>query len=144
MSKVNLTQQQLVHDRIRKVVAIALVILMLFSLRLIDLQAVRAAGFVERAQNELTKSGTLLAPRGTIYDINGIELARSVSAINIAVDQLLINDPQTAANLVAPILGVTPEQLEPELTGVRRYVLIDKYISLYSDFIFLNYNKTFL
>jgi cell division protein FtsI (penicillin-binding protein 3) len=126
MSKVNLTQQQLVHDRIRKVVAIALVILMLFSLRLIDLQAVRAAGFVERAQNELTKSGTLLAPRGTIYDINGIELARSVSAINIAVDQLLINDPQTAANLVAPILGVTPQQLEPELTGVRRYVLIAK------------------
>jgi cell division protein FtsI (penicillin-binding protein 3) len=99
---------------------------MLFSLRLIDLQAVRAAGFVERAQNELTKSGTLLAPRGTIYDINGIELARSVSAINIAVDQLLINDPQTAANLVAPILGLTPEQLEPELTGVRRYVLIAK------------------
>ena len=126
MSKVNLTQQQLVHDRIRKVVAIALVILMLFSLRLIDLQAVRAAGFVDRAQNELTKSGTLLAPRGTIYDINGIELARSVSAINIAVDQLLINDPQTAANLVAPILGLTPEQLEPELTGVRRYVLIAK------------------
>ena len=126
MSKVNLTQQQLVHDRIRKVVAIALVILMLFSLRLIDLQAVRAAGFVERAQNELTKSGTLLAPRGTIYDINGIELARSVSAINIAVDQLLINDPQTAANLVAPILGLTPEQLEPELNGVRRYVLIAK------------------
>lgn len=126
MSKVNLTQQQLVHDRIRKVVAIALVILMLFSLRLIDLQAVRAAGFVERAQDELTKSGTLLAPRGTIYDINGIELARSVSAINIAVDQLLINDPKTAANLVAPILGLTPEQLEPELTGERRYVLIAK------------------
>ena len=126
MSKVNLTQQQLVHDRIRKVVAIALVILMLFSLRLIDLQAVRAAGFVERAQNELTKSGTLLAPRGTIYDINGIELATSVSAINIAVDQLLINDPQTAANLVAPILVLTPEQLEPQLTGVRRYVLIAK------------------
>ena len=126
MSKAYVTQQQLVHDRIRKVVAIALVILMLFSLRLIDLQAVRAAGFVERAQNELTKSGTLLAPRGTIYDKNGIELARSVSAINIAVDQLLINDPQTAANLVAPILGVTPEQLEPELTGVRRYVLIAK------------------
>ena len=126
MSKVNLTQQQLVHDRIRKVVAIALVILMLFSLRLIDLQAVRAAGFVERAQDELTKSGTLLAPRGTIYDINGIELARSVSAINIAVDQLLINDPKTAANLVAPILGVTPEKLEPELTGERRYVLIAK------------------
>ncbi len=126
MNRLNLTQQQLVQDRIRKIVAIALVILMLFSLRLVDLQAVRAAGFVERAQNELTKSGTLLAPRGTIYDINGVELARSVSAINIAVDQLLINDPQTAANLVAPILGVDKELLLPQLTGERRYVLIAK------------------
>jgi cell division protein FtsI (penicillin-binding protein 3) len=80
---------------------------MLFALRLIDLQAVRAHGYVERAQNELTKSGTLLAPRGTIYDVNGIELARSVSAINIAVDQTVVNDPHTTANLIAPILGMS-------------------------------------
>ena len=126
MSKNIMTQQQLVHDRIRKLVAIAIVILMLFALRLIDLQAVRAAGFVERAENELTKSGTLLAPRGTIYDVNGIELARSVSAINIAVDQTVVNDPQTAANLVAPILGMSAAELLPQLTGSKRYVLIAK------------------
>jgi cell division protein FtsI (penicillin-binding protein 3) len=126
MSKIMMTQQQLVHDRIRKLVAIAIVILLLFALRLIDLQAVRAAGFVERAENELTKSGTLLAPRGTIYDVNGIELARSVSAINIAVDQTVVNDPQTAANLVAPILGISTAELLPQLTGSKRYVLIAK------------------
>ena len=126
MSKNIMTQQQLVHDRIRKLVAIAIVILLLFALRLIDLQAVRAAGFVERAENELTKSGTLLAPRGTIYDVNGIELARSVSAINIAVDQTVVNDPQTAANLVAPILGISAAELLPQLTGSKRYVLIAK------------------
>jgi cell division protein FtsI (penicillin-binding protein 3) len=126
MSKNMMTQQQLVHDRIRKLVAIAIVILLLFALRLIDLQAVRAAGFVERAENELTKSGTLLAPRGTIYDVNGIELARSVSAINIAVDQTVVNDPQTAANLVAPILGISAAELLPQLTGSKRYVLIAK------------------
>lgn len=126
MSKNMMTQQQLVHDRIRKLVAIAIVILLLFALRLIDLQAVRADGFVERAENELTKSGTLLAPRGTIYDVNGIELARSVSAINIAVDQTVVNDPQTAANLVAPILGMSAAELLPQLTGSKRYVLIAK------------------
>ena len=126
MSKNMMTQQQLVQDRIRKLVAIAIVILMLFALRLIDLQAVRAAGFVERAENELTKSGTLLAPRGTIYDVNGIELARSVSAINIAVDQTVVNDPKTAANLVAPILGMSAAELLPQLTGSKRYVLIAK------------------
>jgi len=126
MSNTSLNQQQIVLDRIRKLVAIAIVILLLFALRLIDLQAVRASGFVERAENELTKSGTLLAPRGTIYDVNGIELARSVSAINIAVDQTVVNDPQAAANLVAPILGITPAELLPQLTGSKRYVLIAK------------------
>jgi cell division protein FtsI (penicillin-binding protein 3) len=126
MSNTSLTQQQIVLDRIRKLVAIAIVILLLFALRLIDLQAVRASGFVERAENELTKSGTLLAPRGTIYDVNGIELARSVSAVNIAVDQTVVNDPQTAAELVAPILGMTPAELLPQLSGSKRYVLIAK------------------
>ena len=146
MSKNILTQQQLVQERIRRVVAIAIVILMLFALRLIDLQAVRAAGFVERAENELTKSGTLLAPRGTIYDVNGIELARSVSAINIAVDQTVVNDPQTAANLVAPILGMSAAELLPQLTGTKRYVLIAKDVTpaiwRSVNTAITNYNKT--
>jgi cell division protein FtsI (penicillin-binding protein 3) len=106
-----MNQQLLVQDRIRKIVAIALVILMLFGLRLIEIQAVRASGYVEKANNELSKSATLLAPRGTIYDIDGIELARSISAMNIAVDQTVVNDPTAAANVVAPILGMSAADL---------------------------------
>jgi cell division protein FtsI (penicillin-binding protein 3) len=110
-------------------VAILIVIFLLFGLRLIDIQAIRAKGFVDRANNELSKSATLLAPRGTIYDVNGVELARSVSAINIAVDQTVVNDPITAAKIVAPILGMSSSQLLPDLTGERRYVLIAKDIT---------------
>jgi len=124
-----MNQQQLVQDRIRKVVAILIVIFLLFGLRLVDIQAIRAKGFVDRANNELSKSATLLAPRGTIYDINGVELARSISAINIAVDQTVVNDPITAAKILAPILGMTAGQLLPDLTGERRYVLIAKDIT---------------
>ena len=124
-----MNQQQLVQDRIRKIVAILIVVFLLFGLRLIDIQAIRAKGFVNRANNELSKSATLLAPRGTISDINGVELARSISAINIAVDQTVVNDPITAAKIVAPILGMTPSQLLPDLTGERRYVLIAKDIT---------------
>ena len=146
MKNLELTHQQLVQERIRKIVAFALVVLLLFALRLIDLQAIRASGYVDRAQNELTKSATLLAPRGTIYDVNGVELARSVSAINIAVDQMLINDPLTAANLVAPILGMTPDQLLPQIIGTKRYVIIAKDVTpaiwekIYT--VVSNYNKT--
>jgi cell division protein FtsI (penicillin-binding protein 3) len=124
-----MNQQQLVQDRIRKIVAILIVVFLLFGLRLIDIQAIRAKGFVNRANNELSKSATLLAPRGTISDINGVELARSISAINIAVDQTVVNDPITAAKIVAPILGMSYGQLLPEITGERRYVLIAKYIT---------------
>jgi len=121
-----MNHQQLVQDRIRKIVAIAIVIFLLFGLRLIEIQAIRAKGYVERADNELSKSATLLAPRGAIYDINGVELARSISAINIAVDQTVVNDPVNAAMVVAPILGMNPAGLLPSLSGEKRYVLIAK------------------
>jgi cell division protein FtsI (penicillin-binding protein 3) len=101
----------------------------LFGLRLIEIQAIRASGYVKKAEVELSKSATLLAPRGTIYDINGVELARSISAMNIAVDQTVVNDPAAAAQVVAPILNMTPSQLQPDLTGERRYVLIAKDIT---------------
>ena len=124
-----MNQQLIVQDRIRKIVAIAVVIFLLFGLRLIEIQAIRASGYVKKAEVELSKSATLLAPRGTIYDINGVELARSISAMNIAVDQTVINDPAAAAKVVAPILNMTPSQLQPDLTGERRYVLIAKDIT---------------
>jgi cell division protein FtsI (penicillin-binding protein 3) len=124
-----MNQQLIVQDRIRKIVAIAVVIFLLFGLRLIEIQAIRASGYVKKAEVELSKSATLLAPRGTIYDINGVELARSISAMNIAVDQTVVNDPAAAAKVVAPILNMTPRQLQPDLTGERRYVLIAKDIT---------------
>ena len=124
-----MNQQLIVQDRIRKIVAIAIVIFLLFGLRLIEIQAIRASGYVKKAEVELSKSATLLAPRGTIYDINGVELARSISAMNIAVDQTVVNDPAAAAQVVAPILNMTPSQLQPDLTGERRYVLIAKDIT---------------
>lgn len=124
-----MNQQLIVQDRIRKIVAIAVVIFLLFGLRLVEIQAIRANGYVKKAEVELSKSATLLAPRGTIYDINGVELARSISAMNIAVDQTVVNDPAAAAKVVAPILNMTPSQLQPDLTGERRYVLIAKDIT---------------
>ena len=51
-----MNQQSLVQDRIRKIVAIAIVIFLLFGLRLIEIQAIRANGYVEKADTELSKS----------------------------------------------------------------------------------------
>ncbi len=69
-----MNHQQLVQDRIRKIVAIAIVIFLLFGLRLIEIQAIRAKGYVERADNELSKSATYLHLEGVFTILMGLSL----------------------------------------------------------------------
>ena len=119
----------LTKSRIRTMVFILIFVFAIFALRLIDVQSIRAAGFAAKANNELTKVNTLLAPRGTIYDANGVELARSVSAINIAADQTVVGDPQKVAQLIAPFLNQSVSELTTQLTGTKRYVVLAKEVN---------------
>lgn len=112
--------------RIRYLVAISLVLLVAFAVRLVDVQAVRAAGYANRADAELAKKSIILAPRGAITDINGIEFARSVISYRVLVDQAIIDYPKKLAKLAAPILDIEEEDLLPQLIGDRRYVVISK------------------
>jgi cell division protein FtsI (penicillin-binding protein 3) len=103
-------------------------IFLLFGLRLVDVQAVQAGGYTARANSELLNSSILLAPRGTITDINGVELARSVAAINIVVDQVQISDPAKTSAFVAPYLSMKAGELLPLLSGTKRYQIIAKQV----------------
>jgi len=123
-----MSETQLTTKRIMQLVSLAAGIFLLFGLRLIDVQAVQASGYTARANSELLNSSTLLAPRGTITDINGVELARSVAAINIIVDQVQISDPAKAAAFVAPYLSMKASELLPLLDGKKRYQIIAKQV----------------
>ena len=116
----------LVGRRIKYLVAISLVLIAVFSIRLIDVQAVRAAGYASFADNELTKRSVIMAPRGAITDINGVEFARSVFSYRILVDQVIVDHPKKLAALAAPILDMNEEALAQQLVGERRYVVIAK------------------
>ena len=124
-----MSETQLTTKRIMQLVSLAAGIFLLFGLRLIDVQAVQAGGYTARANSELLNSSTLLAPRGTITDINGVELARSVAAINIVVDQVQVSDPAKTAAFVAPYLSMKVSDLLPLLTGVKRYQIIAKQVT---------------
>lgn len=116
----------LVEKRIRYVVAISLVLLIAFAVRLVDVQAVRAAGYANRADLELAKKSIIMAPRGAITDINGVEFARSVSAYRVLADQAIVDYPRKLAEIAAPILDLNVATLETMLTGTRRYVVISQ------------------
>ena len=102
----------------------ALLVLIIFGLRLVDVQAVQADGYTKRANNEMVTSSVMLAPRGTITDVNGVVLARSDSAIRIVVDQTMISDPAKTAHILSTTLSMPENQLAALLTGPRRYQII--------------------
>ena len=73
----------------------------------------------------MVNRSTWLAPRGTITDVNGIVLARSIAAKNIIVDQTMISDPATTASVTSVALGIPVVDLQKLLTGTRRYQVIE-------------------
>jgi cell division protein FtsI (penicillin-binding protein 3) len=114
----------LAHKRIRGLVLVLAVVMFMFGLRLVQVQALQAGDYRERAVNEMEKVKTLQAPRGDITDINGVAFARSVAATSIVVDQTQITDPAKVAAFVAPILGMKIEEVQESLTGTRKWNMV--------------------
>ena len=100
------------------------VIMFLFGLRLVQVQALQANNYRERAVNEMEKVKTLQAPRGDITDINGVPFARSVAATSIVVDQTQILNPGKVAAFVAPILNMSVSDVQTALTGTRKWSMV--------------------
>lgn len=114
----------LARDRIRWLIVIVLIVLILFGLRLIDIQAVQAQSYALRAASEMSRTTIMPAPRGAITDINGVEFARSVAAINVVVDQTLIQDPVKTAQIAAPILSMSASDVQKQITGKRLWNMV--------------------
>ncbi len=114
----------LAHNRIRALVLILAVVMFVFGLRLVQVQALQAGDYRARAVNEMEKVKTLQAPRGDITDINGIPFARSVAATSIVVDQTQITNPAKVAAFVAPILGMKVAEVQDSLTGTRKWNMV--------------------
>ncbi|MEY2814889.1 MAG: hypothetical protein RIS05_637 [Actinomycetota bacterium] len=110
--------------RIRTLFIILLVIFIVFAARLIQIQGIQSAEYTLKAASEMESTRSIPAPRGDITDINGVAFARSVSAINIVVDQKLIKDPTRVAAFVSPILGLPIADVQTSITGTRRYSMV--------------------
>ncbi len=114
----------LAHSRIRLLVLVITVFMLLFGVRLVQVQALQAGDYRLRAVNEMENTRSLLAPRGEITDVNGVAFARSVAATSIVVDQTQITNPSRVASFVAPILGLTVAEVEASITGNRKWSMV--------------------
>lgn len=114
----------LARNRIRLLILMITVVMLLFGVRLVQVQAVQAGDYRMRAVNEMENTRSLPAPRGAITDINGVAFARSVVATSIVVDQTQISNPARVANFVAPILGLTVSEVTSSITGTRKWGMV--------------------
>jgi cell division protein FtsI (penicillin-binding protein 3) len=80
------------------------------------LGAIRAGSLQRAAATQQVTKLTIPAARGTITDRNGVELAISQSADDIAADPYLIKDPPAVARQLQPLLGKPEPTLLAELS----------------------------
>nr|WP_242484085.1 penicillin-binding protein 2 [Streptomyces sp. NE5-10] len=117
-----------------RLISVGLTLVMLvFVVRLLQVQAVDASAYAAKADKYRYQEYTLSAERGEITDRNGIALATSVDAYDITADPKLFTPeeskvrdaPEQAAALLAPILGKEPAELAKKLrTPKSRYTLL--------------------
>ena len=119
-------QSTLASDRrrIRQLSALVIVMGLLFTGRLVNVQAAQAQLYADRADAERTTTETVPAPRGSITDRNGVALAASIPAYDVSADQTLITDPAATARALAPVLNLDANWLRDRLDGDRRYVAL--------------------
>ncbi|MEU9124733.1 penicillin-binding protein 2 [Streptomyces sp. NPDC048506] len=117
-----------------RLVALGLTLIMLvFVVRLFQVQAVDAGAYAAKANENRYVPVTLAAERGAITDRNGVDLATTVDAYDITADPSLLapektkirDAPRRAAALLAPILQADEATLARKLDQPTvRYVLL--------------------
>ncbi|TRZ72077.1 MAG: penicillin-binding protein 2 [Streptomycetaceae bacterium] len=112
------------HNRIRLLILLVAVAMLIFGVRLVQVQAVQAGDYRAWAATEMENTRSLLAPRGDITDANGVAFARSVAATSIVVDQTQISNPARTATFVAAILGLPVGQVKASITGTRKWNMV--------------------
>lgn len=116
-----------------RLVAVALTLVVLaFTARLLQVQAVDAQAFADKAAVNRYITVPLAAERGTVSARDGSALATTVDAYDITADPYLFTPkqsgrraPERAARLLAPVLHQSEQELAAKLAKKKtRYVLL--------------------
>jgi len=100
--------------RLRMTVLIMVLLLGVVGIRVVQVQTFGGDGYRAASLDQRTRSNTIRATRGVIFDRNGNELALSVPSITVFADPREILDAPATARALAPALGLTAQQ-EAEL-----------------------------
>jgi cell division protein FtsI (penicillin-binding protein 3) len=113
-----------VQSRIGAIFAIFFVLLVVAGGRTVYLGVVRASSLRKDASDQQLTHETVIAPRGTITDRSGVDLAISEPAQELVADPYMITDPLGAAEKLAPLLGQPQDSVLRELSEHSGFVYL--------------------
>ncbi|MFC8800631.1 penicillin-binding transpeptidase domain-containing protein [Promicromonospora sp. NPDC057138] len=123
--------------RQRWLVGIAAVVVLIFLVRLVQVQLIEGPSLASTAEQARTATAVTPAHRGDITDANGVVLATSVDRYTVVGDPVAIQEFRGAsrgledgalgiAQLLSPILDVPKNELAAQLVGKSRYKVLAK------------------
>nr|WP_245791356.1 penicillin-binding protein 2 [Actinacidiphila rubida] len=121
------------RPRLRLVGAALTIVMAVFVVRLLQVQAVDASAYASKAAVNRWVTHEVTADRGTITDRTGADLATTVDAFDVTADPYLFTPaqakvkdaPQQAAELLAPIVGGDATKIAQQLAAPgSRYQII--------------------
>jgi cell division protein FtsI (penicillin-binding protein 3) len=114
----------MVQRRVGVIFGLFFLLLVVAAGRTVYLGVVRGSALRKAASNEQLSYETVTAPRGTITDRNGVDLAVSEPAQDISADPYLVKDPLEAAQRLTPLLGESQGRLLTKLSERRGFVYL--------------------
>ena len=94
-----------------------------------NLQVIRTDEMTEMAMIQSSRDLTLQARRGGIFDRRGVALAISVEVPSVFAHPKLVQNPSSAAELLAPILSIDQSVLEKKLKAKRNYCWLSRRVT---------------
>jgi cell division protein FtsI (penicillin-binding protein 3) len=113
-----------VQRRVGVIFGLFFVLLVIAAGRTVYLGVLRGPALRKAASSEQLSYETVIAPRGTITDRNGVDLAVSEPAQDISADPYLIERPLEDAHLLAPLLGQTQASVLTALSQRTGFVYL--------------------
>ncbi|MGP0102178.1 MAG: peptidoglycan D,D-transpeptidase FtsI family protein [Solirubrobacteraceae bacterium] len=118
-----------VQRRVGVIFGLFFLLLVVAAGRTVYLGVLRGGALRKAASSEQLSYETVSAPRGTITDRNGVDLAVSEPAEDISADPYLIKDPLEAAQRLAPLLGQSQASVLRKLSERRGFVYLARALS---------------
>lgn len=106
--------------RVKTLFFIALALLAIIIIKLIDLMVIDAQALQEKAEGQWTREISVAPERGKIKDRNGEILAASASVESVVLYPKNIKNPGEVANLLAPILEMTYEDVHAAASDEKK------------------------